>query len=271
MSVSLRSVSLGLTTCALFMITAPVVSADTMFTMTGDFRSVYNDSYAFDGTDFTDLPGLFDGLIGGTFRATYFVPTVVPPTDPTFNFASYRFPAPYGMTFTLYNRDGVAVTQGRGDTTYASATVSNNVPVTNSSGNLLGLFDEVELAGYPGELTGLQKPTALYGTPDFFIGYSSFRFNNLFGPYLPDLLNSLNLPTNAATYLSFPSKTFTAGAFWGSGDYNDQGNPFQYDDSHIYYDIRGITSITAVPEPGTFALLLGFGVSGVGLLMRRRN
>lgn len=32
-----------------------------------------------------------------------------------------------------------------------------------------------------------------------------------------------------------------------------------------------ITSITAVPEPGSLALLLGVGVSGVGLLMRRRR
>ena len=269
MSVLLRSLGLSLTTCALLVVTAPVVSADSLITMTGDFRSIYNDSYAFDGTDFTDLPGLFDGLAGGTFRATYFVPTVVPPADPTFNFASYQLSIPYGMTFTLYDRDGIAVTQGKGDTTAARASVYNNVPVF-SNGNLLGHYDGVDLSGRPGELTGLQTPTALYGTPDFVVGYDSFRFNNIFGPYSPDHLNSLNLPTDAATYLSFPSKTFNVGAFWGSGDYMDQGNPFQYDDSNIYYNIRGIT-ITAVPEPGALALLLGVGVSGVGLLMRRRR
>lgn len=55
-----------------------------------------------------------------------------------------------------------------------------------------------------------------------------------------------NLPTDAATYLKFPQKTFSVGAFWGSGDYTRLIHSFQYDDSHIYYVITGVL-ITSVP------------------------
>ncbi len=259
--------------CAALTIAASsAASADSRFTFTGDFDSVSNDAYAFDGADTTNLPGLFDGLRGGSFRATYTVPTLIAPTNPAFNFASYTFGAPYGLTYTLYDATGAAVMTGAGDPRYNRAFVYNNAPTTDINNTLLGYFDGVELTGYAGQLSGLQTPAPLYGTPDVFTGSAALRFTHFTDlPDIPADVSDLNLPLDTAAYLGFPGKRFSVGAFWGSGDYNDQSNAFQYIDSTVFFAVRGVSITAVVPEPGSPALLLGLGGSGAALILRRRR
>lgn len=104
-----------------------------------------------------------------------------------------------------------------------------------------------------------------------FVGNASFDFQNFtILPVIPTNVNDLNLPTDAATYLSFPSRTFRIGAFWGSGDYLDQSAPFQYIDSSVTYNITGV-AVTAVPEPGNVALFVSMTLAGAGFLACRRR
>lgn len=160
---SLHSVRLCIALCAALMLAgARAASADSLLTFTGDFKSVFDDAYAYDGTDFTTLPGLFDGLTGGTFRAAFTVPTVVPPTNPTFNFASYSFPAAYGLTFTLYDNNGQIVSKGTGKTSSAGAYVYNNVP-TFSNGTQDGYLDKVSLFGHPPNYRDCKRPRRFAG------------------------------------------------------------------------------------------------------------
>ena len=73
-------------------------------------------------------------------------------------------------------------------------------------------------------------------------------------------LASADLPLTFPDLSAFSTSIGQIGISDGNGDFSEFARA----------QFR-ITSITAVPEPGSLALLLGIGVSGVGLLMRRRR
>ena len=273
MSSLFRSLSLCLATCILTYLNLPTASADSIITFGGDYSFMSRDGFGYDGTDYISVPDLFDEskLTGGKFIGSYFVPTAKPPTNYAFNSITYSFPKPYGFTFSLYDAQGNVVVEGSGPTSGARASVDNNGNLIDFNNNIIGKYDLVELDGKVSSLTGLSTPAPLYGPPDLFIGYSGFRFNSFSTPSIFNYINDLNLPTDPAVYLSFPGRTFSTGAFWGSGDYNDQNDPFLALDNTVFYNINRVSVTTVVPEPSSIALFVAIFVSGAGIALRRRR
>ena len=82
-----------------------------------------------------------------------------------------------------------------------------------------------------------------------------------------DFIPSLAVPTEAAAYLGFSTKTFTAAMSFNDGDvFGFEGGPYQYVESYVSYAITNVT-VTAVPEPSTLVMLL---VGMLTIFFRRR-
>lgn len=266
---SLRKAALMLAFCAVCLLAAlpqPAAAQNYVFTFGGTFASSFSEGYGFDGTNDTDTPPPvlnLTALKGGTFTATLTFPAVVPPSNPAFNFASYRSDPSYRFQFRLYDAAGNVVHEGSG--TSPSVTISNNVPVREAgSPVIVGYYDGVEFTGEASQVSGLTLPPPLYSAqPDVFYGLSSFRFNN-FSDLTRDFLSNLSLPTDAAPYLSFPNRRFSTSVFWGDGDYNDQVNPFQYVQTDVSYNITSVRVAAVVPEPSALTL---FFIGGTLVLL----
>ena len=244
-------------------------SADFVLTVTGTFQSFYNETERFDGTNYytNDLPPLFDvdRLRGGTFSANFRFPDVT--SIPNGNFADYNFAAPAGLGYTLYDASGAVVDVGSSSSD-PFARVFNNFVFTNSSNPP---FDEVAFFAFVNDVTGLRIPTTRYGTDQALYAIQSGIFFSGDGSGSNDyILQNLGIPTDLATYLSFPNKFFTTGLEYDDGDvFGD--TPYQTISTFLSYGITGV-KLSAVPEPGS-AVLVAIGgaiLAGAGWSRRRR-
>jgi hypothetical protein len=82
-------------------------------------------------------------------------------------------------------------------------------------------------------------------------------------------LNDLSIPTEAATYLSFPTanagRAFDVFIDFGDGAYVNRSGPYQHVSALLQYDITSL-QVTAVPEPAGAVL---FALAGIPLLSRQ--
>ena len=251
--------ALGLTAALLSVAGAKRVAADYLLTATGNFESSDGYSDLFDGTTNVDphLPSLYDTarLEGGSFVATYRFSTTAPPASG--NFATHNFDSLAGLTYSLLDPDGAVVHVGSNPSA-AFAFVFNDNP---------NFGDEISLFAFVNDVSGLVTPPALYQpVPDLFALQSRFRFTSDMAAG-SDFIPSLAVPTDAAAYLGFPTKTFTAAMSFNDGDvFGDVGGPYQYVESYVGYAITNLT-VTAVPEPATPVMLL---VGMLTIFFRRR-
>ena len=77
------------------------------------------------------------------------------------------------------------------------------------------------------------------------------------------------IPTDAATYLAFPTKLFAVLFEFSDGDVFSTVNPYQYANITLHGDITTLT-VTPVPEPATI-LLLTPALPIFGFTRRRDN
>lgn len=238
-------------------------AADFRLSVGGTYKSSSNETSRFDGTNvFTnDLPPLLDldRLRGGTFAATFLFPDVKPVTGG--HSAFYNFGPAYGMTFTLFDASGAAVHRG-------SSPSSPSALIFNDLSSSTGVIDQASLFAFVNDVTGLHIPSTVYTTDH---GVDVFQSSLIFRGDVTaqtNYLNDLSIPTDAATYLRFPSRTFTTGVEFFDGDPSGDG-PGQLIDTFVSYDITRVV-ITAVPEPGS-ALLVATGLVALGVASRARR
>ena len=247
--------ALGLAAALLSVAGAERAAADYLLTATGNYESSDGYSDWFDGTTNVDphLPSLYDTarLEGGSFVATYRFSTTAPPASG--DFATHNFNSLAGLTYSLLDPDGAVVHVGSNPTA-AFAFVYNDYA---GLGDLVA--DLVLLFAFVNDVSGLVTPPALYQpAPDLYALQSHFRFE---GDVTTgsDFIPSLALPTDAAAYLGFSTKTFSAGMTFNDGDvFGFVGGPYQYVESYVNYAITNVT-VTAVPEPSSLA------ICGIGL------
>ncbi len=236
-----------------------VGAADFKIVASGPYFSTLETNGTFDGTNTGTLPPLLDltRVEGGSFRATYRFPSVTPPTGQD---TVYSPGPPYGLTsFELLDASGLVVYSG-GDP------FDNFINVQDNDGSIPFRSDQVFLASSIGTVTGANIPTPIYSSPPDILAYGVFNF---YGPVYPDTnyTSDLAIPTDAATYLSFPFQSFDFLMAFGDGDYIDRVGPYQYAEVHLQYDVTALTVAQVVPEPATLALL---AVGGVALILSRR-
>ncbi len=232
--------------------TAADGALDYEITASGPYFSALVDSSTYDGTTVRDgnLPPLLDlpRIEGGSFRATYRFTQVTPDTGTTS--AYYELSASSGMTsYELLDSNGVVVHHGSGPT-FAEAYLANN------DGNSPYSVDQVLLGSTGLSVTATNMPAPLYSSPPSFLSYAGFNFAEYVGNGGPEYLNDLSIPTDAATYLSFPDfKVMDVGLEFGDGDFIDRVDPYQYAYIQLQYDITALT-VTPIPEPTAACILL---------------
>jgi hypothetical protein len=111
---------------------------------------------------------------------------------------------------------------------------------------------------------GLVLPTPLYG-PGTVFSNAGLNYSGYVSPGHDYLSDDVNIPTDASTYLAFPTKILDLVVQFEDGDVNQIG-PYQNDSFDAQYNITAL-SVTAVPEPSTFVL----AVLAFGLAYRRRR
>lgn len=243
----------GLTAALLSVTRAERAAADYVLTATGDFETADGFSDAFDGTTNFDpnFPSLFDlaRLEGGSFAATYRFSSAMPPASG--DFATYNFDSLAGLSYSLFDPDGAVVHVGSNPST-AFAFAFNDNPMFG---------DGVSLFAFVNDVSGLVTPNAIYQpTADLWALQSRLRFSGDVTVGL-DFIPNLVLPTDAAAYLGFPIKTFSAGMSFNDGDvFGEFGGPYQYAESNVHYAINNV-SVMVVPEPALLVMPL------VGMLM----
>jgi hypothetical protein len=85
-----------------------------------------------------------------------------------------------------------------------------------------------------------------------------------------DYVTDLSIPTDAATYLAFPTPGRCFGVLleFGDGDFIDQVGPYQHAATELRYDITSLSVTAAVPEP---AGMLAALAAALPCLNRRRR
>lgn len=251
--------ALGLVAVLLSVASAERAMADYLLTATGNFESANSYSDWFDGTTDVDphLPSLYDTarLEGGSFVATYRFSTTAPPASG--DFATHNFDSLAGLTYSLLDPDGAVVHVGSNPSAAFAFVFNDNA----------NFGDEISLIAFVNDVSGLVTPPALYQpAPDLFALQSRFRFTGDMTAG-SDFIPSLAVPTDAAAYLGFPTKTFSTTMSFNDGDvYGLEGDPYQYVESYVSYAITSVT-VTAVPEPATGVMLL---VGMLTIFIRRR-
>jgi hypothetical protein len=243
---------------AFSVLAAPLFAADYVLTATGPLQSATSLSIGFDGTTNVDshLPSLYDTarLEGGAFVATYLFSTADPPAR--IGYADFDFGPLQGLSYKLMDSAGDVVHEGGG-----------------SSGNSASVFDDFAFVGTPRDtvnlyafvnsVTGLITPPALYEPAPDLVAIQSFLGFTGVVEGGANYLTALDLPTDSATYLSFPSRTFRTSMSFNDGDTLDFLEPYQYIESTVQYSITGVT-ITQVPEPSVWFLAsLGLGLAAL--------
>lgn len=240
-----------------FGVACPVArGADYLVTASGSLASVLSEAKAFDGTNITTLPDILDldRLQGGTFRATYRFTPVAPQLSG--NDAVYQLSPTSGMiSYDLLDSSGVVVHRG----TNPSEPL---VLVENNYGNPPYSVDQVLLTSNVNNVTGWHVPNAVYSASPDFHSVADFNLNG-YVDNSTNYLNDLGIPTDAATYLSFPianvGRAFDVLIEFGDGDYGNQSGPFQHVFAQLQYDITAL-EVTAVPEPAGMTLMLLAGM-----------
>jgi hypothetical protein len=239
-------------------------AADYQIVASGPLAFVFSDTSVFDGTtvEIGTLPPLLDPrrLEGGSFRATFRFSQVTP--NPGGN-SFYELSASSGMTsYELLDAAGLVLHRGSGPSD-PTAIVSNNY------GGIPFSVDEVLLSSGVGGVTGLNVPAALYSSPPEFISVADFNVNGFVSAGV-DYVTDLSIPTDAATYLAFPTpgRSFDVLLEFGDGDFIDQVGPYQHAATELRYDITSLAVNPAVPEPAGILAVL---VAAMPCLTRRRR
>ena len=233
------------------------VAADYVIVASGPFLSATSDSSKFDGTNHGTLPPVLDlaALDAGSFTATFRFSTVTPdPGNTTF----YELDSSSSMTFDLFNASGGVVHHG-------SMSSEPIAIISNDYGGAPFTVDQVLLSATMNSISGWHVPAPIYSPPGDLLSAGDLNFfGNVSGG--TQYVNDLSIPTNPATYLAFPDRTFDVFIEFGDGDYIDQVAPYQLIDTMAQYQITSL-SVTPVPEAGLTSLFM-FGLTAVGL--RRR-
>ncbi len=220
---------------------------------TGPLASVQNDASASDGTTAGPLPPIFDlaRLQGGSFRATFRFSGVTPGPGST---AVYDLGPSSGVTtYELLDPAGAVVHRGTGPSEPV-AIVSNNF------GGAPFTVDQVLLGSVVNSVTGWNVPATRYSPTPEFHSVAHLDVNSYVGNGV-NYLSDLAIPTDAATYLAFPTanagRAFYAIAEFGDGDFVNRAGPYQHALTQLQYDIAALT-VTPVPESGLACLLVPF-------------
>jgi hypothetical protein len=90
---------------------------------------------------------------------------------------------------------------------------------------------------------------------------------NRYDVFLSQLLGPGNYTVSVAAYSNFAVGPNLSNGFQGTGSFGNRTNQWAFD----ILNVNGATQVGAVPEPGTWALMLiGFGAVGASLRRRRR-
>ena len=128
-----------------------------------------------------------------------------------------------------------------------------------------------EVNSFPGVGDGYHVQAPM-GFPSFFHDFSGDPIADPDGFFFPinvagfNLLDPTGTALNSLDLLLTPPDLSVFSGNRGFITIDDGNGEPSYATAHFR-----VTSITAVPEPGSLALLLGVGIGGVGLLMRRRR
>lgn len=257
-----RLENLLLASVALICFACPRASgADYEVTASGRLGAVQSEAKAFDGTTTAALPDILDlgRLQGGSFRATYRFMQVTPATSGTA--AHYDLGLGYGMTrYELLDANGVVVHRGTNPS-------EADVVIENNFGSPPFSVDQVFLSSVVNSVTGVEVPEAKYSlTPDFLSAADISVVGNVGNGV--NYLNELSIPTDEATYLSFPNtptgKSFDVLLEFGDGDYLNQAGPYQHVFAQLRYDVSTL-AVMPVPEPTLAGLL---AICACGMLRR---
>jgi hypothetical protein len=197
--------------------------------------------------------------VGGSFVATYRFSTPAPPASG--DFASYNFDSLAGLSYSLLDPNGAAVHVGSNPSAALAFVFNKNA----------NFGDGVSLFAFVNDVSGLVTPPVLYQpTPDLIALQSRLRFGGDVAAGT-GFVSSLALPTDAATYLGFSTKTFSAAMSFNDGDvFGLEGGPYQYVESFVQYAITEVT-VTPVPEPAAIATcLIGLVALAYGPLNHKR-
>ena len=127
------------------------------------------------------------------------------------------------MSYSLLDPDGAVVHVGS----------NSSEPFAFVWNDHASFGDAVILFAYVNDVSGLVTPPAPYQpSPDLYAQQSRLRF---IGDVTAgsDFIPSLALPTEAAAYLGFSTKTFTAAMTFNDGDvFGVEGGPYQYVESY---------------------------------------
>jgi hypothetical protein len=239
------------------------LAADYLVTASGPLALVQQrEAKAFNGTTTTTLPDVldFDRLQGGSFRATFRFTPVTP--NPSGGGAEYDLSPTSGMiSYELLDSNGAVVHRG----THPSGPIAL---LQNNAGTPPFVVDQVVLSSDVNDVTGLHVPPAIYSPTPYFLSMADFNLGGDVGNGV-DYLSDLSIPTDAATYLSFPvanggMRAFDMGIIFGDGDYMHKSGPYQFALAALQYDITAL-DVTAVPEPSGLALL------ALGIIALSRN
>ncbi len=242
----------------------PVLAQDYLITVSGPYRSFTNDGGFFDGASSGPLDPIYNipRLTGGTFSATFRYRAIASPD--TGDFTGYAFAQPAGFTYDLFDSAGSLVHRGTAPTS-AGATVGNNLSFLGGAPN-----DFVNLFCFVNSVTGLVTPAPIYAAEGEVGAIQSIAgFSGGVGPASggAEYITDLSVPLSATTFLSFPERGFTAGAYFGDGDFLNFEDPYQYIETSVNYDITSVT-VTQIPTPGAAGVLALAGLVAAG---RRRR
>lgn len=242
---------------------APAHAQDYLITVSGPYRTSFNDGSSFDGTNTTQLGPIFDisRLASGTFTATFLFQAITNPASG--DFAGYDFNSPAGLSYDLLDAAGTLVHRGTSPSS-AGAILGNNFSFGGGTPN-----DFINLYSFVNSVTGLITPTPLYSpTGETGAIQSNISISGVVGPTNgnADFITDLSIPLSASTLLSFPDRRFTARAYYGDGDFLNFEDPYQYIETYVGYEITSL-SVTPIPEPSTLAFLL----PALPLLLRRNR